>query len=70
VRVRADHVDRLLGRPRLLLADLFVQHAAERSAEIRKLAIDATQADAFLLPQHLDAEQREHGEQCQSVPNG
>jgi hypothetical protein len=53
VRVRADHVDRLLGRRRLLLADLFVQHAAEGSAEIRKLAIDATQADAFLLPQHL-----------------
>ena len=52
------------------LADFVLQHAGQRAREIAELAVDAPQADAFLLPHaRSSAEQAQHDQQRERIPH-
>ena len=66
---RGDEIARLDGRVgRIVTLPDFIAHAVrQRCCQRTKLAVDATEADAFLLPEHRDAGDRERDQQGHGV---
>jgi hypothetical protein len=68
---RCGHGRRRLGRGRdqiILLTDLVLHDVGQRRGQRLELVVDAPDAEALLLPQHGGAEQAQHHQQRQRVP--